>query len=79
MEFFGVTQNGVSNPIKDIMREDYKEPHAPVIKDKTKEIDYGEELRELDCYIGHADGYAYKSNERLRYMRKNMLLNQRVS
>ncbi|KAL1518332.1 hypothetical protein ABEB36_001971 [Hypothenemus hampei] len=72
MEFFGLTQYGFSNPVKDMIREDYKEPKSPNHQiNSTKS--FSEKIRELDCYIGTADGYAYGSNDRLNRMRRKYL------
>ncbi|KAG5875465.1 hypothetical protein JTB14_028840 [Gonioctena quinquepunctata] len=70
MEFFG---NGYSNPIKDMMRSDYKEPDTPPknafeVENKSGQ-NFSERIKELDCYIGFTDGYAYRSWDRLTRMR----------
>ncbi|XP_017774676.1 PREDICTED: uncharacterized protein LOC108561316 [Nicrophorus vespilloides] len=74
MEWFGVTKYGASDPIKDMMRSDYEEP--TVQKDLFEAWKAGllkgsfvEWIKEIDIYIGQADGYAYKSYDRLLRMR----------
>ncbi|XP_030767333.1 uncharacterized protein LOC115891072 [Sitophilus oryzae] len=77
MEFFGLTSYGFSSPIKDMLREDYREPEKPDSsnleansKDKRS---FSEKIKEVDCYLGPADGYAYGSNDRLMKMRKKYI------
>ncbi|XP_050306323.1 uncharacterized protein LOC126743329 [Anthonomus grandis grandis] len=76
MEFFGLTQYGFSNPIKDMMRDDYKEPKKPpegeAESEKMKKS-FGEKIKELDCYIGTANGFAYGSSDRLLRMRRKYM------
>lgn len=73
MEWFGITCYGVPDPIKDLVRDDYHEPEdAPPSKDivlnnPTKPLT--ELVKQLDCYIGPIDGYAYRSHDRLARMR----------
>lgn len=74
MEWFGITCYGVADPIKDMIKEGYREPEVqPNIRnvidgDPTKT--FTELVRELDCYSGRIDGFAYRSADRLRRMRK---------
>ncbi|KAJ8925439.1 hypothetical protein NQ315_009272 [Exocentrus adspersus] len=72
MEFFGLTSYGVSDPIKDMMRPDYQEPTSPSDNTLTASSDksFCEKIKELDCYIGFTDGFAYRSWDRLTRMRK---------
>ncbi|XP_023311428.1 uncharacterized protein LOC111692009 [Anoplophora glabripennis] len=72
MEFFGLTAYGVSDPIKDMMRPDYQEPTEPPkdIHSDDSKGNFCERIKELDCYIGFTDGYAYRSWDRLTRMRK---------
>ncbi|KAJ8927019.1 hypothetical protein NQ314_020582 [Rhamnusium bicolor] len=72
MEFFGLTSYGFSDPIKDMMRTDYKEPDKPptnLLEDGDSGKNFCDRIKELDCYIGFTDGYAYKSWDRLSRMR----------
>ncbi|KAF2899723.1 hypothetical protein ILUMI_06449 [Ignelater luminosus] len=74
MEWFGITLYGFPDYFKDLMRPDYKEPEVQpdlyeVIAKGTNKR-FTELVSELDCYIGRADGYAYKSYDRLIRMRK---------
>ncbi|KAH1003860.1 uncharacterized protein LOC109534301 [Dendroctonus ponderosae] len=76
MDFFGLTQYGSSNPIKDMLRDDYQELQEPPTTYIDNEYDhrtFAEKIKELDCYIGTADGYAYGSEDRLYRMRKKYL------
>ncbi|CAH1183684.1 unnamed protein product [Phaedon cochleariae] len=78
MEFFGLTSYGSSSPIKDMMRSDYQEPEKPPqnILDVENKFGYtlSERIKELDCYIGFTDGYAYRSWDRLTRMRRKSVL-----
>lgn len=73
MEWFGLTIYGVPDPIKDIMRPDYVEPtvqpHINEIIAKGSKKTFSELIAELDVYLGTADGYAYRSYDRLLRMR----------
>lgn len=73
MEWFGITQYGFQDPIKDMMRPDYIEPTKPEVLDVENYNGpkrFAELVTELDVYLGHCDGYAYKSYDRLIRMRK---------
>nr|CAI5818200.1 unnamed protein product [Callosobruchus analis] len=78
MEFFGLTSYGFSDPIKDMMRDDYTEPKSPPINilevSDKKGGDFFQSIKELDCYIGYADGYAYRSWERLQKMKRKYVV-----
>ncbi|KAJ8975871.1 hypothetical protein NQ317_015204 [Molorchus minor] len=59
------------------MRPDYKEPVKPPTNlleagDQTKS--FAERIKELDCYIGFTDGYAYRSWDRLSRMKKKYVI-----
>ncbi|XP_050501517.1 uncharacterized protein LOC126881336 [Diabrotica virgifera virgifera] len=74
MDFFGLTFYGSSDPFSDMVRADYIEPIAPPknpLKAESKvKKSLSEKIKILDCYIGHADGYAYRSHERLEKMKR---------
>lgn len=74
MEFFGISLYGYPDFIKELMRPDYKEPEdlAEPLPDHMQgghKPTYSELLTKLDCYLGHCNGYAYKSYDRLIKMR----------
>ncbi|KAK4884173.1 hypothetical protein RN001_000444 [Aquatica leii] len=73
MEFFGITMYGFPDPIKSLLRNDYKEPSKPISLEermaKGSKQTLAEMLSELDVYIGSADGYTYNSHDRLSRMR----------
>ncbi|CAG9763313.1 unnamed protein product [Ceutorhynchus assimilis] len=78
MEFFGLSQYGVTDPIRDILRDDYKEPTITIgfgapDQEITDNRHWSEKIRELDCYLGNADGYAYGSQDRLTRMRRKYM------
>lgn len=78
MEFFGLTQYGVSSPIKDMLRPDYVEPDKPPknlmeVEDKSGQK-FSERIKELDCYIGFADGFSYRSYDRMDRMKKKHVI-----
>lgn len=78
MEFFGLTEYGVTSPIKDMVRPDYEEPQTLPknllkVEDKSGQK-FSERMKELDCYIGFADGFAYRSNNRMNQMRKKHVI-----
>lgn len=78
MEFFGLTSYGVTSPIKDMVRPDYVEPENPPknileVEDKSGQK-FSERIKELDCYIGLADGFAYRSNDRMTRMKKKHVI-----
>ncbi|XP_076264653.1 uncharacterized protein LOC143198917 [Rhynchophorus ferrugineus] len=77
MEFFGLTSYGFSAPIKDMLRDDYTEPENPVsnkfVKMGKDEHSFTEKMKELDCYLGEVDGFAYRSSDRLTRMRRKYL------
>lgn len=57
-----------------MMRPDYQEPekipkNLLEVEDKSGQK-FSERMKELDCYIGFADGFAYKSNDRMTRMKK---------
>lgn len=78
MEFFGLTSYGLTSPIKELVRPDYVEPDKPPKNILEVENRGGrkfyETIKELDCYIGFADGFAYKSNDRMSRMRKKNVI-----
>lgn len=78
MEFFGLTSYGVSSPIKDMVRSDYVEPEKPpknLLETENKSgQSFSERIKELDCYIGYADGFAYGSNDRMYHMKKKYVI-----
>ncbi|XP_075978589.1 uncharacterized protein LOC142978151 [Anticarsia gemmatalis] len=83
MEFFGITLYGPQNYIKDLMREEYKEPMS---KDDVKPMmnkvnEYStlpknierpnvDVIRVIDIYIGRVNGFAYGSKERFIKMKR---------
>lgn len=78
MEFFGLTRYGVTSPIKDVLRSYYIEPQKPPknlleVEDKSGQK-FSERIKELDCYIGFADGFAYGSNDRMNRMKKKHVI-----
>ncbi|XP_057655472.1 uncharacterized protein LOC130893406 [Diorhabda carinulata] len=78
MDFFALTSYGFSSPIKDMIRPDYIEPQAPPknpldAETKIKQT-LSERIKELDCYLGHADGYSYRSYERLSKSRRKYVI-----
>ncbi|KAK4884172.1 hypothetical protein RN001_000443 [Aquatica leii] len=70
MEWFGLTMCGYQNYLKSTMRPDYKEPEK--ILSVNEQLKLGTKkplsdlLKELDVYIGHYDGYAYDSLDRIK-------------
>ena len=63
MDFFGLTSYGFSSPIKDMVRDDYKEPEKPsadIDSNKSDTRSFSEKIKELDCYLGCADGWEKK-------------------
>ncbi|XP_024937517.1 uncharacterized protein LOC112493890 [Cephus cinctus] len=81
MEMFGLTLTGYSNFIKEVIKEDYKEPR---ILPNNKEIldirlrknplkTFSEVYNEIDPILGTGDGFSYGSHERLRLQRKKGL------
>lgn len=78
MEFFGMTKYGVASPIKDMVREEYVEPETPPknlleVEDKSGQK-FSERIKELDCIIGFADGFAYRSNDRMNRIKNKHII-----
>ncbi|KAJ9586278.1 hypothetical protein L9F63_020072 [Diploptera punctata] len=66
MDFLGLTQKGYVDPIRQMMREDYKEPGLEV---KIKPPQRMRNLVVLDVYTYQVDGFARGSNDLLRRLR----------
>ncbi|XP_045451012.1 uncharacterized protein LOC123659890 [Melitaea cinxia] len=87
MEFFGISLYGPQNYIKDILRDDYKEPTTEedvnafmkkVIQNSTmpKKVERPDvdKIRIIDCYIGRVNGFAYGSSQRFIKMKRKGVL-----
>lgn len=74
-----MTSYGFSDPIKDMIRPDYKEPveKSPINFEEVKRRSgqmFSDSVKELDCYLGNVDGYAYGSWDRLSRMRRKYVI-----
>lgn len=67
MELFGLTSFGV------YYIEPVKSPKHLLEVENSGDQKFFETMKELDCYIGFTDGFAYKSNDRSRMRKKYVI------
>ncbi|KOB75669.1 Uncharacterized protein OBRU01_07462 [Operophtera brumata] len=81
MEFFGVTSYGPQNYIKDVMKAEYHEPinmedairvlqNVEKYSTLPKKVIYYSLIRQIDCYLGRVNGFAYGSTQRFIKMKR---------
>ncbi|CAG9854824.1 unnamed protein product [Phyllotreta striolata] len=77
MQFFGLTKYGYDRPIFDYAHPCYEEPSERpknIFQSVNKNLTLLEKMRELDPYIRNADGFAYKSINIMKAMKRKKML-----